>query len=45
MEEKDLVQEFSLPIFIGKGWMKFQGVLLILYGILVIFTVIGILIC
>jgi len=45
MEEKDLVQEFSLPIFIGKGWMKFQGVLLILYGILVIFTIIGILIC
>ena len=45
MEEKDLVQEVSLPIFQSKGWMKFLGVMLIIDGVISIFTVVGILWC
>jgi len=45
MEEKELVQQLSLPIYQAKGWMKLLGAVLILNGIVAIFTVVGILIC
>ena len=45
MEEKELVQQLSLPIFQAKGWMKLLGVVLILNGVMAIFTVVGIVIC
>ncbi len=45
MDEKELVKQLSLPIFEAKGWMKLLGVVLILNGIMAIFTIVGILIC
>lgn len=39
------VREVSTPLFEAKGWMKFLGVLSIIQGIIMIFTVWGILIC
>jgi hypothetical protein len=42
---EDLVKQLSLTVSGSAGWMKFLGVLLILYGILLIFTLVGILIC
>ncbi|MBU8934997.1 MAG: DUF5362 domain-containing protein [candidate division Zixibacteria bacterium] len=45
MEEKELVQQLSLPIYEAKGWMKLLGVVLILNGVVAIFTIVGILIC
>ncbi|NQS97277.1 MAG: DUF5362 domain-containing protein [candidate division Zixibacteria bacterium] len=44
MEEKDYVQELSVPIFQSKGWLKFVGVMSIIYGIITCFTLIGIII-
>jgi len=41
----DVIKEVSSPLFEGKGWMKFLGVLMIIYGIMMIFTVVGIIIC
>lgn len=45
MEEKELIQELSLPIYQSKGWMKLLGVVFIINGILAVFTLVGILIC
>jgi hypothetical protein len=45
MEEKDLIQELSIPIYQSKGWMKFLGVMLIIDGVISIFTIVGILWC
>jgi len=45
MEEKALVQELSIPIYQSKGWMKFLGVMLIIDGVICIFTIVGILWC
>lgn len=44
-QEKDLIQEVSLPIFKAKGWMKLIGIVSIIYGIAIIFTIVGIAIC
>ncbi len=40
-----VVKDVSSPLFEAKGWMKFLGVLMIIYGIMLIFTIVGILIC
>lgn len=45
MEEKSLIQEISVPIYMAKGWMKFIGVMSIIYGILMIITIFGIIFC
>jgi hypothetical protein len=45
MEEKALIQELSIPIYQSKGWMKFLGVMLIIDGVISIFTIVGILWC
>jgi len=43
--ESQIIREVSAPLFEAKGWMRFLGVLMILYGALMIMTVVGILIC
>lgn len=43
--EQQLVREISAPLFAAKGWMKFLGVLMIIYGILVAITIVGLIIC
>lgn len=40
-----VVREISGPLFEAKGWLKFLGVLLIIYGVIMIFTIVGIIIC
>jgi len=40
-----LVKDLSSPLFEAKGWMKFLGVLMIIYGIIMVFTIVGILVC
>lgn len=43
-ENTALVTELSTPIYQAKGWMKLVGVLMILYGVMVALSIIGILI-
>ncbi len=45
MEENTLVKQLSLPLYQSRGWLKFLGILSILYGVLVGITIIGLLIC
>ena len=40
--ETQLVRELSLPLYQGKGWMQFLGVLSIIAGALQALTIIGI---
>jgi hypothetical protein len=42
MEEKNLVQEVSLPLYQVQGWLKLLGVVMIVEGVISIFTIIGI---
>ena len=44
-DEHQLVREVSAPLFAAKGWMKFLGVLMIIYGVLIALSVVGIIIC
>ena len=44
-DEQQLVREVSAPLFAAKGWMKFLGVLMIIYGVLIALTVVGIIVC
>ena len=43
--EQQAVREVSMPLFAAKGWMKFLGVLSIIYGILMALTIVGIIFC
>ena len=43
--EQQLVREVSAPLFAAKGWMKFLGVLMIIYGVLMALSIVGIIIC
>ena len=45
MEEKELVQQLSLPLYQSKGWLKLLGVMSFLQGLMCIVSVLGILIC
>jgi uncharacterized membrane protein HdeD (DUF308 family) len=45
MEEATLVKEMSTPLYNAKGWMKLIGVMSIIYGIILIATVVGIVVC
>jgi len=45
MEENQLIKELSVPIFQAKGWLKFIGVLFIIYGIISVITIVGIIWC
>ena len=39
-----LVTELSTPIYQAKGWMKLVGILMIIYGVMVALSIIGIVI-
>jgi len=39
----DLVRSIGAPIFEGRGWLKFLGVLMIIYGVITALTIVGIL--
>ena len=41
---QDLIRAVSTPMFRTKGWLRFVGVMSIIYGILAVFTIWGILI-
>ena len=43
--EQQLIREVSAPLFAAKGWMKFLGVLMIVYGALVALTIVGLIVC
>ena len=45
VDEHQLVREVSAPLFAAKGWMKFLGVLMIIYGVFAAITVVGLVIC
>ena len=38
----EIIRNVSLPIHQAKGWMKLIGVLSILYGVVMVFTIVGI---
>jgi len=40
-----VVREVSAPLFAAKGWMKFLGVLMIIYGVLMAISIVGIIVC
>lgn len=44
MEENSLIKTLSLPLYQSKGWMKLIGVMMILYGLLVALSIIGIIV-
>ena len=39
----DLVRSIGAPIFQSRGWLKFLGVLMIIYGVFLVLTIVGIL--
>jgi hypothetical protein len=43
--EGALVREISGPLFQAKGWLKLLGVLMIIYGVVMIITIVGIIFC
>jgi len=43
-QEEKLVKEVSMPLFNSKGWIKFLGILMIVYGAMVALSIIGIVI-
>ena len=45
MEENTLVKQLSMPLYQSRGWLKFLGILSIIYGILAAITIIGLLVC
>jgi len=42
--EEVLIKEVSLPLFNSKGWIKFLGILMIIYGGFVALSIVGIVI-
>jgi hypothetical protein len=42
--EENTVREVSLPLYGSKGWIKFLGILMIIYGVLVALSIVGIII-
>jgi hypothetical protein len=40
-----IVKEISGPLYEAKGWMKFLGVILIVYGAVMVLTIWGIIFC
>ncbi|MBU2650784.1 MAG: DUF5362 domain-containing protein [Bacteroidetes bacterium] len=43
-DQNMLIREIASPLYNGKGWMKFLGILSIIYGVFLALTIIGILI-
>ena len=42
--EERAVREISMPLFGAKGWLKLIGILMLIYGVMMAITVIGIII-
>lgn len=42
--ENNVVKELSLPLHSAKGWLKFLGILSIIYGVLTALSIVGIII-
>ena len=42
--EESTIREVSLPLYGSKGWIKFLGILMIIYGALVALSIVGIII-
>jgi len=40
----DLLKALSLPLYQSKGWMKLIGVMMILYGVMIALSIVGIII-
>jgi Family of unknown function (DUF5362) len=43
--DASIVKEIAAPLYEAKGWLKFLGVLAIVYGALMVLTIWGIIIC
>jgi hypothetical protein len=43
--DAQIIKEISAPLYEVKGWLKFLGVLSIVYGALMVLTIWGIIIC
>jgi hypothetical protein len=43
--EQQIIREVAAPLFAAKGWMKFLGVLMIIYGVMIALSIVGIIIC
>ncbi len=43
-ESGNLLREVGFPIYQGRNWIKFLGVLSVIQGVVMVFTVVGILI-
>jgi len=43
-DESQLVKELTNPLFTARGWMRFLGVLTIIYGAISALTIVGILV-
>jgi len=43
-ESGNLLREAGLPIYQGRNWIKFLGVMSIIQGVVMVFTIVGILI-
>lgn len=42
--EQELVKEISEPLYSSKGWIKFLGILMIIYGIFAALSIVGIIV-
>lgn len=42
--EKNLVKEVSSPLYNSKGWIKLLGILLLIYGVMIAISIVGLLI-
>ena len=40
--EERVVKEVSYPIFSSKGWIKFLGIIMLIYGVIAAITIVGI---
>ncbi len=43
-DQNTLIREISSPLYESKGWMKFLGILTIIYGVFLALTLVGIII-
>ena len=43
--EQQIIREVSAPLYSAKGWMKFLGILMIIYGAMLAITIVGLLVC
>ncbi|MEJ2596041.1 MAG: DUF5362 family protein [bacterium] len=42
--EEKVVKEVSMPLYTSKGWLKLIGILMLIYGVLIALTVVGIIV-